>query len=390
MTNEFTARLKAVDRITLTPLVRNALENDAADVVDWNYQPIHGGFAQEMGHSYGIYRFKGNARAQGQTVTWSLILKAMGGSSDVGSNDPSNWRYWKREVLAYQSGLLDDLPGSLVAPRCFGVVEYPGEEFWVWLEDISDESGSVWPLERYGLAARHLGQFNGAYCMGQPVPETPWLSKGRIRDWLNEGEPAIRDLHRLSEHPIARRWLTDETVGRIHRLWSKREMFLEALDRLPRCLCHHDAFRRNLMSRRKIDGSDVTVAIDWALVGTGFLGEEIATLVTVSLQFFDVDITEAKTLEAIAIEGYLAGLQDVGWRGDAHITRFGFTAAASLFMGVGAVGMWLPILLEEETSRSVEKVFGHPLESILARFAALQDYLLDLGDEARELINVSE
>jgi hypothetical protein len=31
------------------------------------------------------------------------------GTSDLG--------HWKRESLAYQSGLLDDLPGELAAPR---------------------------------------------------------------------------------------------------------------------------------------------------------------------------------------------------------------------------------------------------------------------------------
>jgi len=30
-----------------------------------------------------------------------------------------------------------------------------------------------WPLERYGLAARHLGQFNGRYLTGTPLPQHP-------------------------------------------------------------------------------------------------------------------------------------------------------------------------------------------------------------------------
>jgi hypothetical protein len=308
--------------------------------------------------------------------------------SEIGSNNPADWAYWKREILAYQSGLLDDLPGDLLAPRCFGVVEHPGEEFWIWLEDIPQEDNSNWSLERYGLAARHLGQFNGAYLNGYPLPNQPWLSRGRIRDWLTQGEAVIRDLPNLSQHPLARLWLNDDRVARIHRLWSEREMFLIALDRLPQSLCHHDAFRRNLITRPGPNGLDQTVAIDWALIGTGAIGEEIATLIAISLQFFEVDITQARALDAIVFEGYLEGLQDAGWNGDIRMVRFGFAAAATLFMGVGAVGLWLPGLLDEERSRIAEEALGHPLDYILGQFATLQNYLLDLGDEARGLVDI--
>lgn len=178
MTDEFVSRLNAVDQMTLTPLVRNALENDAAKVVDWNYQAIPGSLGQAGGQTYGVYRFEGTAQILDKRAPWSLILKAIG-SSSIGKQEPSDWSYWKREALVFQSGLLNDLSGDLVAPRCFGVDEYPGQEFWIWLENIPERDAS-WSLERYGLAARHLGQFNGPYFMGQPLPAAPWLSTGRI------------------------------------------------------------------------------------------------------------------------------------------------------------------------------------------------------------------
>jgi Phosphotransferase enzyme family len=386
MTLEFEARLKAVDQTTLTLLVRHLLENETAEVIDWSFQPITGGMGQAVGHAYGIYGFRGKAHVLDKTVSWSLILKAIGGPSEVGTDVPSHWAHWKREVLACQSGLLDDLRGDLVAPRCFGVVEYPGEEFWLWLEDISEAAGAVWSLERYGVAARHLGQFNGAYLVGQPLPEAPWLSKGRVRDWLTWGEPMIRDLPRLSQHPLAQRWFKANSVERILRLWAERERFLEVLDRLPRSLCHHDAFRRNLMSRSISDGREQTIAIDWAIVGTGAIGEEIVSLVTISLQFLEVDMDKARDLDAIVFDGYLTGLQDVGWHGDVCRVRFGFAATAALFMGVGGAGVWLRGILADEGAIA-EKVFGYPVDYVLDQFALLQTYLLDLGDEARELID---
>jgi len=183
MSSEFEQRLRAVDQTVLTPLVRRALDNENAVLIDWHYTPIEGGF----GALHGVYRWWGTAQSAGATRTWSLIFKATGAPA-TGNQAPSALDYWQREALVYRAGLLDDLRAGLVAPRCFAVVEQPGEGVWIWLEDIVpaedaplDEEGyAVWPFARYGLAARHLGQFNGAYLTGRPLPAAPWLSSGRL------------------------------------------------------------------------------------------------------------------------------------------------------------------------------------------------------------------
>lgn len=154
MGEEFSDRLREVDQATLNPIVRSMVEDEAAEVIDWMVTPVTGGATQETDRTYVIYRFAGNAQLGEKIVPWSLIMKARAGSQKV-SQDPTSWVYWKREVLAYQSGLLADLPGNVVAPRCFGVVEYPGDEFWIWLEDISSKQKSTWSLDHYGVAARH-------------------------------------------------------------------------------------------------------------------------------------------------------------------------------------------------------------------------------------------
>ncbi|HZG67862.1 MAG TPA: hypothetical protein VEZ12_14040, partial [Herpetosiphonaceae bacterium] len=84
---------------------------------------------------------------------------------------------WKREVLAYQSGILEDLGGGLVVPRVYAVMERPGGMVWLWLEDIVEAYATPWPLERYGLAARHLGAWQGTYLAGRPLPDAPWLAR---------------------------------------------------------------------------------------------------------------------------------------------------------------------------------------------------------------------
>jgi hypothetical protein len=385
MSGEFEARLKAIDRSILTPLVRRLLQDETAEILDWSCRPLGGGLTVALGVA-GVYRFSGAARVESRVVSWSLVLKIVRASEQMGS-DPSEWHYWKREALAYRAGLLERIPGMLAAPRCFEVTEHAADEDWIWLEDIAEDDSSAWSLERYGLAARHLGQFNGAYLAGRPLPEQIWLSGGRVRSWLAWGEPALLELPKLCEQPLARSWLSTSHVERVLRLWSERERFLEAFDHLPRSLCHHDAFRRNLLMRRQADDAAQTVAVDWAIIGTGAVGEDIASLVTVSLQFLDIDAASAGELDAHVFAGYLDGLSDAGWDGDPQVVRFGYTTAAALFMGVGAVGVWLPALLDDQFHGQIERAIGHPLNQIVEQFAVLQSFVLDLGDEARELLN---
>ena len=139
-----------IDSIMLTPLVRSALKQDDVVVFDWKDDALQGGSFNSK-----TYRFSGNAHSGEDVLPWSLILKVI--RSPDGKDDPASLNYWKREALAYQSGLLDNLPGGTRAPQCFGIVEQPGLETWLWLEEIADETQGNWTLEQYGIVAHHLG-----------------------------------------------------------------------------------------------------------------------------------------------------------------------------------------------------------------------------------------
>ena len=371
--------LKAINQATLAPLVRQALRSDTVDVANWEYRPIHGGASDFGTGMSGIYRFTGQANDRGEIVPWSLILKVVGSPAHGG--DPQGGF---RELRAYQSALLDNLTGSLVAPRCFGIVEQPAEVFWLWLEEITDDIGPQWPLSRYGLAARHLGQFNGAYMAGESLASWPWLSRDWLRMWVAQRAPEVDILHTNLEHPLVRRFYPADVADGTFRFWAERDTFLNALDHVPQTLCHRDAFRRNLFARRDVDGRDQTIAIDWAFVGTGALGEEIVPLVSASLAFFEVELAEAQALEEIVFEGHLDGLRDAGWRGDPRAVRFAY-AAASALRYLFPIG--LNLLLEESGRDWLEQAFGRTIGDALDYWANCRRFLLGLTDEARELLS---
>jgi hypothetical protein len=374
------AQLAAIDRATLTPLVQSALPSETVEVIDWAWKQLHGG----AGVGNAVYRFAGQGRDRGQKMPWSLILKTVRPEGD--NTDISAWNYYKREAEAYRSGLLDDLPGGLAAPRCFGVVERADGTCWMWLEDVRDEIGSHWPLEHYGFVARHLGQFNGAYLVDRSLPSWPWLSSGWWRKYVAESASAIPLIRDSLDHPLVRRTWPGAASDRLFRLWEERALYLDALDRLPQALCHLDMFRRNLFARKTADGDDQTVVIDWAFAGRGAIGQELVPLILAGVAFHEVDLAQAQALEDIVFEGYLEGLRDAGWRGDPRQVRLGYTAA-SLRYRFAELGNAISLILDESRHSWAERVFGCPIEESQDHWAQVGNLVDGLTDEARELMD---
>ncbi len=378
--DEFEKRLESVDRATLNPIVRAIFETPNVTLGDWRYETIVGGF----GHAFGVYRFHGEALVNGETRSWSAILKALG--PDMGSAEATAWDYWRREALIYQHGLLDDLPEGLAAPRCLSVVGYPGQESWLWMEEIQESGDNEWSLERYAMAARHLGRFNGAYLVGKPLPNVPWLSSGQFRQRLTLAKPGIADLPQLQQNPLFVGMSTKERIAQGLRLWAEHDRLLSVLDRLPRALCHHDAFRRNLIACDDKHGESQTVAIDWSMLGPGAVGEELVALFQASLRFVAIDIERIAELDGLIFGGYVDGLRDAGWQGDARLARFGYAATAALTAIANQAIQW-PSVAKRAAALPPDAEPPRLLSpGGVEQAAALHAHLLTLGDEAYALL----
>jgi hypothetical protein len=211
---------------------------------------------------------------------------------------PESPMWWRREADAYESELLPD--GALRAARCERVVERGNVSGALVLEDLGGSPATGWPLERYGPAARELGRWQGSF---RSLPDERWLS----RDWLRAY------LERRAEECAA------------EPLWDDREALLAALDRVPRTLCHLDFWPRNLF-----DDGGATVAIDWAFVGLGAVGEDAGNLVPDSVLDGFVPPERIDELHDLVWAEYLAGLRDSSWPGEERDARLGFCVGAAL------------------------------------------------------------
>jgi hypothetical protein len=254
------------------------------------------------------------------------------------------------------------------------------------MEDIEDEIGLEWPLEHYRVVARHLGEFNGSYLIGRPIPFHPWLSRGWLRGYVAVSAAHVPQLPDFLGHRLVGRAYPGDVVEGLLHLWAEREVFLDALDCLPQTLCHMDAFRRNLFIRRTTDGRDQTVAIDWANMGTGAIGEELVPLVAASLGE-DVPIDRAVELDKVAFDGYLEGLRQAGWGGDQRIVRLGYAAASAMRYTFILVTIWLNIARDESREARWERTVGVSIEDWADHGRELTRFLLGLAAEARELLD---
>jgi len=373
-----------LDQATLTPVVRRARGSDTVEVQAWVVKSL--GEAHNQGTG-GLYRVDGTGSDGGNPVRWSLVLKACRNPGTVNSEAAHANNYWKREFLTYTSGLLDDLPQGVRAPRCFGTEERPDGTAWLWLEDLTDSYGGPWPLGRYVLAARHAGQSNGAYLCGRRLPAVPWLGACAARSSVERYGPPLERLDEFRDHPLVRRQFPDVAMAdRTVRLWRERELFLAAIARLPQTLCHLDLYKPNLFSVLGPEACEETVAVDWAFLGTAAVGEELAPLVCASVMLADADPDRVRELGETCFEGYLAGLRDAGWVSDARLARLGYAAGTIRY---GLVPIAIVGAMDPEVVARLERVWRLPYEEIVDRTVVVQRYTLDLADEARSLMETA-
>ncbi len=375
------AQIQAIDQTILDPLVQQATGRPTVAVVDWSYHPVHGG----GGEGIGVYRFQGTASDTQTTIPWSLILKILAPPPHAGGTN--DWNYWKREVHAYQSRLLQTRSSGITAPQCFAIREQSDGLVWLWLEDIPQNLAQSWSLEDYHAVAYQLGEFNSTYLVQQSFPDAPWLSHNWLRGFVEENAEAVVQLQQSLDHPWVRRVFPRPRADALLKTWAIREHYLCALETLPHTLCHLDAFRRNLLLRQRPDGTRETVAIDWAYMGQAALGEDLVPLLIGSVNFLELEVQAAQDVEAQVVDHYLAGMHAGGWHGNLRHVQLGYAAHGALRYGVGTLRLILPVLLDETLHPIFEQIFHHPIDRLCDRWEiVLSRFTLRLADEALHLI----
>jgi len=240
------------------------------------------------------------------------------------SDEPSHWNYWRREALAYETGLAATAyAGSgITTPDVLAVGARLDGGVELWLADVSGLGGFAWPVARLARFAYELGAAQAGWA--DRVPSTPWLSRrwlaqyvAQAQTWLGHVEPAAW------EHPNLEPW-PEQVRASLRQLWAHRDRPLARAEAADRTLCHLDVWPANL-----VDDAAASVLLDWSFVGEGAVGEDIANLIVDSFTDGLMDIALLPELAEAAIGGYLAGLRDGGWAGADDAVRSAIHASGA-------------------------------------------------------------
>jgi Phosphotransferase enzyme family len=290
--------------------------------------------------------------------------------------DESHRNYWKREWLAFESGLLDALPGRLRAPRTLHTSEYDDSTCWIWMEDVEGRTGSELSLTDLDVLAYSLGTTQGAYASGRvKLPAQPWLSRNWLRGWV---DVCSRFIEPLTDDE---RW-TDPRLAplvplrqRVAALWSRREDLLAVSGEPPLAIAHWDFWPANLYVTP--DGN--AVAIDWSQVGVSGITHDLDQL-TLDTVWMHVRPNESlEVLDERVLAAYIEGLLESGYPAHRADIRRWYAAAAAL--RYAWLGGGLPdVLADPEMVSFQEARLGHDISTIIANKARVIERAVTLGE----------
>ncbi|HTW18974.1 MAG TPA: phosphotransferase [Mycobacteriales bacterium] len=324
----------------------------------------------------GVYRVHGE--------DFSIVIKVVRRGIDedpdalwVSGATPEHRNYWKREWLAYASGMLDTLPGELRAPRTLLTTAPADDECWIWMEDVQGVPGREWELDNYDGAAYDLATTQAAYACGRSVlPGDEWLSRHWLRGWVDN---LARSIGSLDDDA---RWTEDWQApmaalrSRVSGLWAAREELLAIVESAPQTVVHCDFWPTNLIAAD--DGT--TVALDWSQVGIGSLAQDLDQLTLDPVWMLVLPDAPLDELEAHVVPSYLSGLRTSGVDVDESTARRWYAASAAVHYAPLAAMFAVDPVRESEIVESAEVRFRRPYAEIVATKARVVGHALELGE----------
>jgi hypothetical protein len=326
-----------------------------------------------------LVRVRGTARLGAGTVPWSFIEKCTEGPSLAPAYLYDNAR---REFSAYRSGLLDDLAPGITAPALLAADEGADGRLTLWIEDLSGGPRAPLSREEVLLAAQHLGRLSGRWL--ERVPAHEWLFGG----WIDRhSQPqAIPDglatVIAAQAHPEIEARLGGR-LGEAADLIAAQDEYADALRRLPKTLCHHDAVAANVFAR-DASGEHETVLIDWESVGPGPVGADLASLLFASPRRGDFSARGIKSLIGDALAAYSDGLAEAGASVEPEQVRLGLCASIALRWAL--VRDLIGVLHGTNGARRGSAPHETPSQA-LAELLMLVPVLLDSAADAKRLMS---
>jgi hypothetical protein len=234
------------------------------------------------------------------------------------SDSPTDWNYWRREALVYETALPKRLgmraPDFVELSQTDGGVE-------LRIDAIDGRTASSLTVADLIEASTVLGHSNGR----PDQPREAWLSANFLRAYSTSRDVDFALCHdpQMWQQELVALYVDDDLRAGLARLHRNRERLLGIMEALPRAVCHLDIFPNNIIA------SDAGITfIDWAFVGDGAVGEDIGNLIPDAVFDLQLPLSSLGGLGRVVPAAYLRGLRSSGWDGSDSLVMQAIHASA--------------------------------------------------------------
>ncbi|UUZ94789.1 aminoglycoside phosphotransferase family protein [Paenibacillus sp. P25] len=307
--------LENMDKGRIQKISSRLLQTEMGMVTDWRCDSI--GPANRNFVTGGIYRISGTSEmSKGLSHSWSFILKIV--NADPNRDDPSHYNFWRREVLAYDSGYLQNLPAGITVPKCLAIDEKDDGSVWLWLEDFRHEPRR-WEWNDYAYAAEKLGEFNTAYLLGTPLPEYPWVNRQWMRSWIKECFQYRYVPDETSRELLQSHKRVSEIIRQFRALEAAVFYWVADLEQLPRTFAHQDYYEVNMILNADLQQEGKLGLIDWQFASISGVGEDLGRFLGLAVSRGQIPMEQFDEFREHLLSAYLQGMKRAGWLGDDNL-----------------------------------------------------------------------
>jgi len=206
---------------------------------------------------------------------------------------------WRREYDLYLSGLNALFSDEFKWPKCYYALLHE-DKTQIWMEYIEGISGKDLTVDICAVVAKELGRFQGSIHAQQPdfiqsipnVSDVDFIKSQymRYRSW-----DQVYDYIRSDNCP-----LPQHLCNMIIQLDNHLDSIWKKINKLPIVFCHRDFWITNILYT-----NNAIKIIDWDTAGWGFIGEDIASLISDEL-----DINYMVEAYLVCVPAYYEGLSE--------------------------------------------------------------------------------
>ena len=338
----------------LQPVTRQICDGNLQN--EWSVTPIGDSIGRG---TLGIYRVTGTSLTPvGDINSWSIVLKIVDIEKDFDG---------LREYQLSLSSSLRSIANGIRPAVCYGTQIRPEGERWIWFEDLTHTLQTPWSDSVYLNVARDVGKFHASSLSGFSKDEWDYngIHGAVIAPWgLAE---ILENLDQVTSNSLAAIMFSQTNVDTVGSLLAKHQEVATELKKISTVLAHNDCHAANLFPVESNGVHQHTVAIDWATVGLGPLGEDAGDLIADAIKNFHLDSANILELEESFFSSYVDGLMVHNSYVNLDHARTGYLA------GMGYWGLCKMMMVANATQNVagyqeiVEQRTGQPAEQVMDR-----------------------